>query len=169
MGIGGVWVGRAVGDAVGRGNGRLLGPGVATPEAMDIWIGVDVRGCGVGVASSGARVQPAAMQEAMAMYAMDVRTFTSTPPCRTLRSFDDELHPNRRAFRLTAVSYRTTLKLNIGVPIVPISRSHSGSTISVPRALVMSPTSMTSRQPKPCSSSVTVVFASASLPQTKTL
>jgi len=50
-----------------------------------------------------------------------------------------------------------------------ISRSHSGSSISVPRAVEMSPGSITSVWPKLSSISVTVFLAPASLPQTKTL
>lgn len=83
MGIGGVWVGRSVGDAVGRGNGRLPGPGVAAPDAMDIGIGVDVRGFevggfDVGGASSGARVQPAAKAEERTTAARTARSERST-------------------------------------------------------------------------------------------
>ena len=88
MGIGAVWVGRGVGDAVGRGNGRLLGPGVAAPDAMDIGIGVDVRGfevSGFNVggfdvrgASSGARVQPAAKAEERTTAARTARSERST-------------------------------------------------------------------------------------------
>ena len=63
---------------------------------------------------------------------------------------------------------RTILKLNAGVPRAPQRRSHTGSSISVPRAVLMSPRSMTSVCPKLSSSSVTVALAASSLPETKT-
>lgn len=46
--------------------------------------------------------------------------------------------------RPLSLGQRTILKLNIGVPKVPISRSQTGSSISAPRALDRSPRSMTS-------------------------
>jgi len=75
-------------------------------------------------------------------------------------------------YRRTAFTigrYCTILKLNSGVCNAPIRRSQIGSSISVPRAVVMSPTSMISRQPKLFSSSATCAFAPASLPLTKTV
>ena len=59
--------------------------------------------------------------------------------------------------------------LTKGVPNVPNKRSHRGRYISAPRAVVMSPRSMMSCQPKLRSSSVTVALASASFPLTNTL
>jgi predicted Zn-dependent protease len=51
---------------------------------------------------------------------------------------------------------RTTLKLHIGVPSAPSRRTQSGSSISVPRDVVMSPRSITSFQPNhSCSQRVT--------------
>jgi hypothetical protein len=45
---------------------------------MDIGIGVDVRACGVGVAPSGARVQPAAKAEERTTAARTARSERST-------------------------------------------------------------------------------------------
>src|SRR5664279_6488199 len=78
--------------------------------------------------------------------------------CRRLRHGN----PPRRA------GQRTILKLNIGVFSTPINRSQIGSTISEPRAVVMSPRSMTSVWPKDSNRPITVFFASASLPYTNT-
>ena len=64
---------------------------------------------------------------------------------------------------------RTILKLKMGFCSAPNSRNHMGSSISVPLAVVMSPRSMMSVQPKLRSNPVTVVFASASLPLTNTV
>ena len=65
--------------------------------------------------------------------------------------------------------HRTILKLNIGVCRAPIRRIQIGSSISVPRAVVMSPTSKMSRQPKLLSSSAACAFAPALLPLMKTV
>src|SRR2546429_459930 len=51
---------------------------------------------------------------------------------------------------------------------VPMRRTHSGSTISVPRAVEMTPRSMTSVCPNDSSRSMTVFLASVSLPDTNT-
>jgi hypothetical protein len=64
---------------------------------------------------------------------------------------------------------RTILKLKMGFWSAPNSRNQMGSNISVPRAVVMSPRSMMSVQPKLRSNSVTVALASASSPPTNTV
>ena len=64
---------------------------------------------------------------------------------------------------------RTILKLKMGFWSAPNSRNQMGSSISVPRAVVMSPRSMKSVQPKLRSNSVTVALASASSPLTNTV
>src|SRR5262249_27881366 len=63
----------------------------------------------------------------------------------------------------------TTLTLKRTVPSAPYSRSQIGVICSVARAALMSPRSITERQPNHCfSDSATRALASASLPQTKT-
>src|SRR6266542_467986 len=62
----------------------------------------------------------------------------------------------------------TTLTLKCRTPSTPYSRSQIGIICSVARAALMSPKSITERQPNHCfSNSATRALASASLPQTK--
>src|SRR5262249_20648871 len=62
----------------------------------------------------------------------------------------------------------TTLTLKCSTPSTPYSRSQIGIICSVARAALMSPKSITERQPNHCfSNSVTLALARASLPQTK--
>src|SRR5262249_43853690 len=62
----------------------------------------------------------------------------------------------------------TTLTLKCRAPSTPYSRSQIGIICSVARAALMSPKSITERQPNHCfSNSATRALASASLPQTK--
>lgn len=65
---------------------------------------------------------------------------------------------------MNAQRYLTTLKLNIGVCSALNSCSQMGSSISVPRAVVISPRSITSGQPKLFKSSATWALAPVSLP-----
>src|SRR6478752_3827893 len=65
---------------------------------------------------------------------------------------------------------RTTLMLKLPLPSEPMRDSHSGRYISAPRAEAMPPRSWmcSGAQPKPWSSTVTLVLASASSPATNT-
>src|SRR5438445_8112164 len=77
-------------------------------------------------------------------------------------------HPSRSA-RYSRSFYRATLKLTVQLPSAPTRRSHIGNIISGPRDEVMSPRSMTPRQPNhSLRIFVTSAFASASLPLTNT-
>ena len=64
---------------------------------------------------------------------------------------------------------RTTLKLKMGFWSAPKSCNQIGISISVPRAVEMSPRSIMSVQPMLHSSSLTVPLASASSPHTNTV
>ena len=67
-----------------------------------------------------------------------------------------------------AGAYRTTLNWKLAWPNTTIRRTQTGSSDSVPRAVVMSPRSMMSRQPNHSASRrLTSAFAAASFPLTK--
>ena len=55
--------------------------------------------------------------------------------------------------------HRTILKLKIGLPSTPYKRTHTGNSISVPRAVVMSPRSIGSFHPKDFNSATTCALA----------
>src|SRR5215203_6169347 len=92
------------------------------------------------------------------------------PSCTPLEHQRSSLEKTKTPLKRELMSdQRTILKLKTGFWSAPNSRNHIGSSISVPHAVVMSPRSMISVQPKLWSSSVTLALASASSPHTNTV
>src|SRR6266511_3709122 len=95
-------------------------------------------------------------------------------PTVRMRPVGRRRHKTRHSARWLGIvpeprqDYRAILKLNIGVFIAPINWTHIGRTISAPRAVVMSPRSITCLHPKLRRISVTLAFAPESLPLTNT-
>src|SRR5215510_5903981 len=97
-----------------------------------------------------------------------LRSLSESPYAYASECGDQEEAYDHSASYFDVPDARTTLKLKCRVPSTPQSRSQIGIICSVARAALMSPRSVTERQPNHCFRiSVTRALAPASLPQTK--